>query len=369
MTTIHAVTMPKWGLSMTHGKVVDWLIDEGTPVGVGAEVLEVETEKITSAVEAPAPGVLRRRVAGAGVELPVGALLGVIAAAEVPDTEIDEFVTDNEDVIAVEDAGESGPEPESVEVAGRMLRFLRRGEGGPPALMIHGFGSNLNTWLFNHEPLSVGREVYALDLPGHGQSSKEVGDGTIAHLADVVMEWLDVVGIPQVHLVGHSLGGAICLEIACRAPARVLSLTLVSSAGLGSEIAADYVHGFVQAERRNQLKPHLQQLFFDPTQVTRQVVDETLRSKRLDGVSEALTTIASAFVVDGQQPTRFAGRLAEIQAPKLVLWGADDRILPAAHAAVLDDQATVHVLDDCGHMVHMEGARDVNRLVDQFWQS
>ena len=68
MTTIHAVTMPKWGLSMTHGKVVDWLIDEGTPVGVGAEVLEVETEKITSAVEAQAPGVLRRRVAGAGVE-------------------------------------------------------------------------------------------------------------------------------------------------------------------------------------------------------------------------------------------------------------------------------------------------------------
>jgi len=354
---------------MTHGKVVDWLIAEGTAVSVGAEVLEVETEKITSAVEAPALGVLRRQVAGAGVELPVGALLGVIAAAEIPEEEIDRFVAENADVIAVEDDAEAAAEPEQIEVAGRTLRYLRRGEGGTPALLIHGFGSNLNSWLFNHESLSADREVYALDLPGHGQSSKDVGDGTIASLAEAVHQWMEVVGIRQVHLVGHSLGGAICLEVATRWPDNVMSVTLVASAGLGAEIDVEYLQGFVQAERRNQLKPHLQKLFFDPAQVTRQVVDETLKSKRLDGVLEALTTISNAFVADGQQSAQFRDQLADIEAPKLVLWGVHDRILPASQAAGLEDQAAVHLLDDCGHMVHMEGARNVNRLIGDFFSN
>ena len=52
---IHKLTMPKWGLSMTHGKVVEWLVPEGAEVSAGLEVLEVETDKITGCVEVSAP--------------------------------------------------------------------------------------------------------------------------------------------------------------------------------------------------------------------------------------------------------------------------------------------------------------------------
>lgn len=77
--------MPKWGLSMTEGTVVQWLVEEGAELNNGDEIVEVESEKINNAVEAPAPGVLRRRVAKEGDVLPVGGLIGVIADASVTD--------------------------------------------------------------------------------------------------------------------------------------------------------------------------------------------------------------------------------------------------------------------------------------------
>ena len=94
--SIDKLGMPKWGLSMTEGRLIEWLVDEGAEIGVGDEVAEVETEKINGVVESPAAGVLRRRVAAAGDVIPVGGLLGVIADASVADAEIDAFVAEFE---------------------------------------------------------------------------------------------------------------------------------------------------------------------------------------------------------------------------------------------------------------------------------
>ena len=205
--------------------------------------------------ESPVAGPLRRVVVGEGETVPVGALLGVVADASVADTDLDAFVAKFQEEFAAHaaDAGVAAPEPENIEAGGRRIRYLALGEGdGVPIVFIHGFGGDLNNWQFNQEALAAGRPTYALDLPGHGGSTKDLGGGKadIGALADAVLNFMDAKGIAKAHLVGHSLGGAIALHLALNHRDRVASVTAICSAGLGPEINMAYIEGFMAAKRR-----------------------------------------------------------------------------------------------------------------------
>jgi pyruvate dehydrogenase E2 component (dihydrolipoamide acetyltransferase) len=89
---ISAITMPKWGIEMTEGTVTGWRVGEGQRVERGAEILDVETEKIVNAVECPAGGTLRRILASDGETRAVGALIGVIAEEHTSDADITRFI-------------------------------------------------------------------------------------------------------------------------------------------------------------------------------------------------------------------------------------------------------------------------------------
>lgn len=365
--------MPKWGLAMSEGLVTAWHVEPGEAIAQGQEAIDIETEKIVNVFESPAGGILRRQLVAPGETVPVGALLGVVAPASVSEQAIDDYVEAFNaafaDVLAARAADDQGgPEPETLDVQGRAARYLAMGEGdAPPLLLLHGFGGDLNNWLFNQPALAAGRAVFALDLPGHGGSAKALG-GTgagVAALADDVAAFVAAADLPPHHLAGHSLGGAVALELARRAPRQVRSLTLIASAGLGEDIDIDYIRGFIAAARRKDLKPWIERLFADTSLVRREMLDDILKFKRLDHVSGILTAIADAVFADGRQSLVLREALAALAMPRQVIWGAQDRIIPASHADALPAGVQVHVIEGAGHMVHMEKAAEVTALIEQ----
>jgi pyruvate dehydrogenase E2 component (dihydrolipoamide acetyltransferase) len=208
--------------------------------------------------------------------------------------------------------------------------------------------------------------VHALDLPGHGQSSPTYGKGSIRALSEAVIAAMDALNIQRAHLVGHSMGGAIALLLGATKPDRVASVTGVSPGGLGPELNRVFIDGFIAANSRKQMQDVLGLLFARPDSVSRQMIEEALQYKRLDGTVEALTAIAEANFTSGGQKSGLRELLPAMTVPVQIIWGRLDRIIPVSQSEGLSPPAKVAVFDGVGHMAHMERATDVNDLIATF---
>ena len=156
---IIAITMPKWGIEMTEGTVNGWTAEIGQSVARTAGLLDVETEKIVNTVEAPAEGILRRRLVEAGDVRAVGSLIGVLADATVSDAEIDAYIASfrgavvsyepegpraNVQVAPLSGASSTLPEADANSGESRVSPIARRlaEKLGVDVAQIHGTGRN-----------------------------------------------------------------------------------------------------------------------------------------------------------------------------------------------------------------------------------
>ena len=274
----------------------------------------------------------------------------------------------------IPDSEENGEKKDTLqylftEVGGLRVRYADRGFGDSVVLLLHGFGGDLDNWMFNLDSLAEKHRLLALDLPGHGQSVKTNVDPSLSGMATFVRKFLDVLSVSSVHVVGHSMGGAIAMQLASDSPETVKSLGLICSAGLGPDINSDYLRGFVEAQSQQELKLVLEQLFADESLVNLQLVNDLLNYKRIDGVEATLNALSETLISAGEQ-TFLTDNIVASGIPVLVIWGKQDRIIPVSHAQNFSAAGgycvEVEIFDSAGHMVQMEKAYEVNRSLLNF---
>ena len=352
MSQIHAVVVPKWGLSMEEGTLLEWHIEEGDAVQVGDELVDIETSKVTNALESANTGILRRKVAVLDETYPCGTLLGVIADIEVSDPEIDAFISGYE-VIAVE-SEQAGLAPQTALINGKSLRYLKQGEQGDAILFIHGFSGDLNNWMVLQPQLAGTHITYAIDLPGHGGSDKNMsGLHSLADVADLLLAFLERENITGAHLIAHSMGAPIAIHMADKNPDSVSRLTLLAPAGIGNPANPDFIHGIINAQSRRELTPVLKMLFADESLVSRDMADDMLKYKRIDGVQDALTVFAGFLAKENG-----LSLLERLDKPVKIVYGSDDRIVMPIDSEDLPNKVDVILLHNVGHMPHLEGSSE-----------
>ena len=197
-------------------------------------------------------------------------------------------------------------------------------------------------------------------------SSKDVGGGTLEELAARVAAFMGAQNLGPVHLVGHSLGAAVAVMLALDRSGQVKSLTAVCGAGVSGMLNRAYVEGFVAATRRKDLKPVIEMLFAEPTRVTREMLDELIAFKRIDGVAQALRLLIDNALSDTAL-AQMRARLDAIRAPILVIVGRSDLIVPPVRIEGLS--GPVRVIEAAGHMPQLEAAVELNGFIAGFVQA
>ena len=226
----------------------------------------------------------------------------------------------------------------------------------PVVVMLHGAGMDRTVWSLQARYLAHhGRAVLALDLPGHGKSPG-AALGSIPEMADWVGMLLDMMGIVQAAIVGHSMGALIALELAVRRPERVRALALLgiaermpvhpdlqAAAERSEELAAKLITSWGHA-RRGQVGGHPAPGLWMAGGAVR------LIDRAADGVLAADLAACNAY---GEAQARAAA----VRCPVLFLLGAADRMTPAAKAKPLINAisgARVVTLPTAGHMMMTE---------------
>lgn len=227
----------------------------------------------------------------------------------------------------------------------------------PPAVFIHGAGGTHQHWLYQVRDLPHS-STFALDLPGHGRSEGE-GRDTITGYGDWLVAFLDAAGLEKAVLVGHSMGGAIALDVALRYPARVAGLGLIAT-GARLRVAPAILDGIRQ-------HPEAAVRLICDTAFGPEASPEMARLGRRQMAAIPPDVLHGDFVAC--DAFDLLGRLSGIAAPALVLCGAQDFLTPIKYSIYLRDQiphATLHLVEGAGHMVMVEQPQSVSQALGTF---
>ncbi len=272
-----------------------------------------------------------------------------------------------------------------VTIHGHGIAYRSAGSG-PAVVLVHGIASSSETWGKVMPGLADRATVIAPDLLGHGGSTKDAGDYSLGALASGIRDLMIALGHDRATLIGHSLGGGVALQFAYQFPDRCERLVLVSSGGLGKEVA---LH--VRALSFPGVEYLIAPAFAPRLRAAGSAVMGGLRGvgirpppsfeefwrgygSLMDGDTRRAFFHTLRAVVDpgGQRVSALDRLYLASSRPTLVVWGERDPIIPVRHARTAHEAmpgSVLHIMEGVGHFPQHDQPERFVRLVLDFIDS
>lgn len=265
-------------------------------------------------------------------------------------------------------AAGQAPSEKTVLVFGAKITYVEAGDPAKPnVILLHGLGGSSANWQLTIPALSQNFHVIALDQIGFGKSDKPFLKYRVGTYADFLDKFMSELKIEKASLVGNSMGGWVAGLMAIKYPGRVQKIVLADAAGL---VPANYSEADVYKlnnSTRDEIRANMKLIFATPAFQTNEALVEQFMAARIaanDGY-----TINSLIESIKRKEDFLNGRLGEIKAPTLIVWGKQDGLLPVADANTFNKGivgSELTVFDGCGHAPQFEKAADFNKAVLAF---
>jgi pimeloyl-ACP methyl ester carboxylesterase len=265
----------------------------------------------------------------------------------------------------------------SVTVDGLRIAYREAG-AGPVVLLLHGWPTSSFLWRNVMGPLARRHRVVAIDLPGYGDSDKPLRRYDAAFFDSVLDGFLAALGIGDVALAVHDLGGPVGLHWAAGRPDRIWALALLNTLVYPElhEEVADFARGLIDRHRRVEmtsdrfLADAMRLGIADHSRVTPELVAGVTAPFRTDDDRQALARAGCG--IRRPELARIAEWLPSVAVPVRVIYGVQDRALPdvadtMARVAADVPHAEITPLPDCGHYLQEDQPEVVGKLLATFF--
>jgi len=264
-----------------------------------------------------------------------------------------------------------------VDVDGLKIHYKDTGpKDAPVLLLLHGFGSSLQTWDTWSTQLEQRYRVIRLDLPGFGLTGPSpVHDYSEQNDLATLTQFVDKLGLLNFSIIGHSMGGKMAWSLAASVPDRVKALVLMAPDGfpdtkdIGTKpYAMPSIMGVIKFSLPKYLvRKSIEPAFFDAKALDESLVNRYYDMLRAPGVRAAILERANQTIYTDPVP-----RLKKITAPTLLIWGEQDQMIPSSNAQsyanVLAISQTM-LLPNLGHLLQEEQPDVAVKLVTDFLNS
>lgn len=256
-----------------------------------------------------------------------------------------------------------------IEVNGLDVHYKIAGKGEPTFLLLHGFGASVFSWEKVIPALATHGTVIAYDRPAFGLTERPLSwDGPNPYgpeaQLDLVIGFMDALGVDQAILVGHSAGGTVAFEAILAYPERFLGLVAVDAAVYAGGGAPAWIRPLLRTPQMRHLGPliarqiqkrgddFIRSAWHDPANITPETMAGYRKPLQAENWDKALWELTAA-----SQASDLAERIPEVTSPVLVITGDDDQIVPTKQSLRLAEElpnAHLAVIESCGHLPHEE---------------